>query len=158
MTFSHVFLSARVHGEQLNDAAAALLARLVAQATPPEATASLSDPLPIGLQLHAQSRQGLMRAFGADFAAHIFTLQTATWAGPLPSPFGLHLVWVHAQHPAQLPAPDTVWSQVAAELAQDRAAAQLASGLQRLRSRYNIRIAWRDTGIAQRDASPRRQS
>jgi hypothetical protein len=40
----------------------------------------------------------------------------------------------------------------------DRAAAQLASGLQRLRNLYDIRIEWRHTDLAQDTSAQRRQS
>ena len=81
-----------------------------------------------------------------------------TWAGPLVSPFGRHLVWVHDKYPEQMPPLDAIWSQVAAEVMHERAAAQLDSGLQRLRRVYDIRIEWPDSGMAQDASAQRRPS
>jgi PPIC-type PPIASE domain len=158
VTFSHVFLSARVRGARLDTEAETVLAQLRAHATPPDVTPGLADPFPLGQEQRAQSRDAIARVFGSDFAEQVFTLPLGTWAGPLVSPFGRHLIWVHDKHPEQMPPLDAVWSQVAAEVVHDRAAAQLASGLQRLRSLYDIRIEWRDSDMAQDASTQRRQS
>ena len=149
VTFSHVFLSARVRGEHLEEEAEALLTQLRSQSTPPEAVGDLSDPFPLGLQLRAQSRSGITRYFGADFAEQIFSLQPWTWDGPVASPFGLHLVWVQEKVPEQMPPLDTVWQQVASEILQERAEERFTSGLRRLRSLYDIRIERGDSDVAQ---------
>ena len=157
VTFSHVFLSARVRGEHVREQAEALLAQLRSHSTPPEAAGALSDPLPLGCQVRAQSRSGVARFFGTDFAEQIFTLPPETWAGPVASPFGLHLVWVHEQVPEHMPPLDTVWQQVARAILQERAEARLASGLRRLRHLYDIRIERGDADVAQ-DASEEKGS
>ena len=149
VTFSHVFLSARVRGEHRGEEAEALLAQLRSQSTQPEAAGDLSDPLPLGWQMRAQSRSGVARFYGPDFAEQIFNLPPETWAGPVTSPFGLHLVWVHEKFPEHMPPLDTVWQQVAREILQERAEARLASGLRRLRNLYDIRIERGDTDVAQ---------
>lgn len=149
VTFSHVFLSARVRGEHLGKEAEAVLTQLRSQSTPPEAASDLSDPFPLGQQMRAQSRNGVVRYFGADFAEQVFDLQPETWAGPVASPFGLHLVWVHEKVPEQMPPLDTVWQQVASEILQDRSAERLASGIRRLRSLYDIRIERGNSDVVQ---------
>jgi hypothetical protein len=157
VTFSHVFLSARVQGEHMSEGAEALLAQFRSQSAPPEAAGDLSDPFPLGLQVRAQSRSGVVRFFGADFAEQIFNLQPETWAGPVASPFGLHLIWVHEKVPEHMPPLDTVWQQVAREILQERAETRLVSGLRRLRSLYDIRIERGNANMAQ-DASERKGS
>jgi PPIC-type PPIASE domain len=157
VTFSHVLLSARVWGEHMGEEAEALVAQLRSQSTLPEAAGDLSDPFPLGLQVRAQSRSGIVRFFGADFAEQIFNLPPETWAGPVASPFGLHLVWVHEKVPEHMPPLDTVWQQVAREIVQERAEARLASGLRRLRNLYDIRIERGNANVAQ-DASERKGS
>jgi hypothetical protein len=126
-----------------------LLVQLRSQSTPPEAAGNLSDPFPLGLQVRAQSRSGVARYFGADFAEQVFNLQAETWAGPVTSPFGLHLVWVHEKTPEQMPPLDTVWQQVAREILQERAEERFTSGLRRLRTLYDIRIERGDSDVAQ---------
>lgn len=140
VTFSHIFLSARERSERLAAQAEATLADLWTRSLPPEATAELSDPFPLGRQLRAQSRPAVARAFGAAFAEQVFALEPRTWSGPLASPFGLHLVWVHEQTPERLPPPEVVWPQVGSAVLEARAAARLAYGLQRLRRLYEVRV------------------
>lgn len=157
LTFSHVFLSARVRGERLGEEAEAVLTQLRSQSTTPEAASDLSDPFPLGQQLRAQSRSGVAHYFGADFAEHVFELQVETWAGPVASPFGLHLIWVHEKIPEQMPPLDTVWQQVASEILQERAEERFTSGLRRLRKLYDIRIESDDSDVAQ-EAPKRKRS
>ena len=135
-----------------------MLEQLWAGATPPDTVTALTDPFPLGHEQRAQSHDALARVFGSDFAGQVFTLPLGTWAGPLASPFGLHLIWVHAKQPARMPPLDAVWSQVASEVAHERAVAQLTSGLQRLRSVYDVRIEWHDPDVAQATSAQRRSS
>jgi hypothetical protein len=157
VTFSHVFLSARARGDDLDEAARIALTQLLSPSTPPEATAALSDPFPLGLQLRSQSRGVIARYFGADFADQVFALQPRVWAGPIASPFGLHLVWVQEKVPEQLPPLDAVWRQIAGEIEQERETERFVKGLRRLRSLYDIRIEGNDADIAQ-DAREKKRS
>ena len=140
VTFSHVFVSARVRGERLQEEAEAILADLRARSLPPEATDELSEPFPLGRRFQAHARSGVSRHFGDSFATQIFELEPQTWSGPIASPFGRHLVWVHERAPERMPALDAVRQQVAYAVMEERAAARLASGLQRLRRLYDIRV------------------
>jgi PPIC-type PPIASE domain len=140
VTFSHVFLSARARGGGLQEEAEAVLAYLRARSLPPEATDELSDPFPLGRRFQAHAQSGVGRAFGDSFAAQVFELEPQTWTGPIASPFGRHLVWVHERVPERLPSLDAVWQQVAYAVLEERAAARLASGLQQLRRLYSIRV------------------
>jgi parvulin-like peptidyl-prolyl cis-trans isomerase-like protein len=157
VTFSHVFLSARVQGDHLDEAAQAALSQLLSQSTPPEAIAALSDPFPLGLQLRFQSRGVIARYFGADFADQVFNAPLGEWAGPITSPFGLHLVRVDEKTPEQMPPLDVVWQQIAGEIQQERATERFVKELRRLRSLYDIRIEASGSAIAQ-DALEKKQS
>src|SRR5712692_2896383 len=132
VTFSHVFLSARVRGDRRDEKARTVLARLRSRSTPLRTIDDLSDHFALGIELRFKSRNGIVRYFGADFAEQVFNLQPGTWAGPIASPFGLHLVWVHEKVPEQMSSLDMVWQQVADEIQQERAAERFANGLQRV--------------------------
>lgn len=140
VTFSHVFLSARVHGERLRQEADAALRELRAPASPPGASDDLSDPFPLGLHLRGWSQGTIARQFGDDFATRVLTLEPGTWIGPIPSTLGLHLVWVHEKIPGAMPALDLVWQRVALEITEQRAAERVARGIQQLRTLYEVRI------------------
>lgn len=153
VTFSHVFLSRRVHGDHARQKADAVLAELGAQALLPEAAEELSDPFPLGLAQRGWSRHGIARAFGEPFAAAVFDLAPGTWGGPIASPFGLHLVWVHEKAAGAMPL-EVIRPQVARLLAEERAAHRLAGGLRYLRSQYEVRVeSFADVAIA--DTTPR---
>lgn len=149
VTFSHIFLSARVRGDRLDEEARAVLTQLRSRSTQPKATDALSDPFPLGLQLRFQSRGVIARYFGEDFADQVFNVPPKAWAGPVASPFGLHVVWVQEKVPEQMPPLDMVWQQIAGEIQQERAAERFANGLRRLRSLYDIRIEGSSSDIAQ---------
>jgi hypothetical protein len=140
VTFSHVFLSSRVRGDRLQEETEAALAYLRARSLPPEATDELSDPFPLGRRFQAHDRRGVARQFGESFATQIFELAPQIWSGPIASPFGRHLVWVHEQVPEHMPALDAVRQPVVYAVMAERAAMRLASGLQRLRRLYDIRV------------------
>ena len=64
----------------------------------------------------------------------------AAWAGPIPSSYGLHLVWVHEREPAGVPALGAVRSRVVHALLEERRQARLRERMAALRARYDIRV------------------
>jgi parvulin-like peptidyl-prolyl cis-trans isomerase-like protein len=154
VTFSHVYLSTTVHGTRLDEDAKTMLSRLRAESKPPQAAIEHSDPFPLGSELNGQSRSRLARFFGADFGDKVFEAEPKTWAGPIASSFGLHLVWVSAKTPEQIPPIDAVRRQVASEITEERAQARYAGALRRLRSFYQVRIE-RSSSATARGASIR---
>jgi hypothetical protein len=140
VTFSHVFVSSRMHGEGIHQEAETTLSRLRSQGLPPQASNDLSDPFPLGLELRGWSQATIARHFGNEFADKILELEPGQWGGPIASTLGLHLVWVHEKIPRAIPSLQAVWPQVARELLEARAAENLARGLRRLRSLYEVQI------------------
>lgn len=143
-TLSHVFVSESTHGDHLEADAQALLARLRSQSSAPAAALALSDPFPLDLQLPAYTQNRLIARFGKPFAQAVFALSPGAWSGPIISVYGLHLVWVHEALPAQLPPLAAVRQQVVQAVLDERAAAQQARGLARLRTLYEIRVDGRE--------------
>ena len=138
VTFTQLFFSTRTR-ERATETAAAARVQLVSQ--PPSAAAQrLSDPFPLGLHLTAYTPTQLMGRFGKAFADQVLALDPGQWSGPLASPYGVHLVWVHEHLPARLPPLDAVRESVTLALAKERAAQNLERGLARLRRLYEIRI------------------
>ncbi len=142
LTFSHVFLSERVHGTHLATDAQAALSKV--RALSPPVAREESDPFPLGLEMRAYSRNRITARFGKAFADQVFALEPGAWSRPIASPYGLHLVWVEAKSAPRLPALAAVSSQVEEGVQAERAAAQLARGLARLRGLYEIRVDGRD--------------
>lgn len=142
--FTHVFVRAAIDPDSLAERAAAVAARLAEGPMPPAEGAGLSDPFPLALRWEGLSRNAIARHFGEEFADAVLALPPGAWSDPIASPFGLHLVWVHARHSEQTPPLDSVRGQLVQILAEERAAARLAAGLDRLRGLYDIRVEWQE--------------
>jgi len=128
-----------------------MLSRLRAESRSPQAAIERSDPFPLGSELNGQTRSRLARSFGSGFADNVFEAPLEAWVGPIASSFGLHLVWVSAKSPEQIPPIEAVRQQVASEITEERAQARYANALKRLRSFYQVRIE-RGGSAAARDA------
>jgi hypothetical protein len=140
ITFSHVFLSATVHGVRLETDARQLLARLRAQAVVPAAAVAMSDPFPLGPDLYGQNQERLTRLFGAQFAANVFKMPQRTWSGPIASAFGTHLVWISQVTAERMPPLDAVRRQAANSIEEERAEERFAAAMDRLRAMYEVRV------------------
>lgn len=80
------------------------------------------------------------RDFGREFAAELEKLPLDTWAGPVPSAFGQHLVRVTARTPALTPPMAEVRAAVAREWENERRLASLEAKYKALRSSYDVVI------------------
>jgi hypothetical protein len=80
------------------------------------------------------------RDFGREFAAELERLPLDTWAGPVPSAFGQHLVRLAARTPALTPPLAEVRAAVAREWEAERRTASLAENYKALRGRYEVVI------------------
>jgi parvulin-like peptidyl-prolyl isomerase len=80
------------------------------------------------------------RDFGREFAAELERLPLDTWAGPVPSAFGQHLVRMTARTPALTPPLAEVRAAVAREWENERRVSSLAENYKALRGRYEVVI------------------
>jgi hypothetical protein len=140
--FTQVFVRAAVDPEHLAERAAALAERLRTERLSPQEGAALSDSFPLAARWEGLDRDAIARHFGDELADAVMALPPGAWSAPIASPFGLHLVWVHARHAAQTPPLASVRGQLVQMVYEERAAARLAAGLDRLRRLYRIRIEW----------------
>jgi len=140
VSFIHIYLSERIHGDKLHADAFALLAKLDARPGPPRSAIRFSDPCIDGAQLSGLTPQRLTKLFGPDFAERIFRLPIGKWSGPIPSLFGLHLVWIEQQQPRRTAAFAEVRAQVIDDILQDRSDVRYAARIERLRAMYDVRV------------------
>ena len=75
------------------------------------------------------SPRDLAKIYGPSFARGVAGLPVGRWAGPIPSTFGWHLVWVHESVPGEPATLAEVRNQVALGLANERREARLAAFL-----------------------------
>jgi hypothetical protein len=140
LRLTHVYLSRQRRGAGLARDAARLLDALRREAVPPETAPARGDAFLRGSDPPAATDAELDRLFGAGFAAALRDAPTGRWIGPIPSSYGLHLVWIRERTPARMPPLDSVRAQVAYRLLEARARDRLRSRLDRLRARYDITV------------------
>jgi parvulin-like peptidyl-prolyl isomerase len=93
MSFSHILFSIDRRGAAAETDAAKALADLQS-ATGPEAPDSLGDATSLPSGFDKISAIEVEAMFGPDFAASLLRQEAGRWSGPIPSGYGLHLVWV----------------------------------------------------------------
>jgi hypothetical protein len=135
---SHVFVSRDRRGAGAEAEAQRLLARLRDESLGPAEARLLGDPFLHPRDLPARSLRELAGIFGEDFAREVALVEAGGWAGPLPSSYGIHLVWVHQRSPMRVPELASIRARVRDAWLTERAAAELAARLQRWRAGYAV--------------------
>lgn len=139
--FWHVFLAGGRGDAQ------ALRVRLGREGVAPEAAVSFGDAFPMPPRVPAQAPAQLARVFGAAFASRLAALPPHTWSGPIASPYGVHLVWVVAHEPGDVPSFDAVRSRVAERWKDERRRQRVVELLDELKRRHPLAVesaAWRE--------------
>jgi len=140
VSLTQIYLSADKHGDALAADAAALLARLRADGTPPSAAARLGDPFPAGATVSDAASTTVAKLFGDPLAAAVAKLPVGRWSDPIPSPYGLHLVWVSGRTAADLPPLDAVRERVLRAYRAERRDHYLARMMTELRAAYAVEV------------------
>ena len=114
VSFAHACFSAAARGERAAEDARAARAGL--QRAEAAGAAGLGDPPVVASPVTAATRREVGDRFGAEFADAVFALERGTWAGPVASAYGQHLVLVTEHAAARLPELAEVSGRVAADL------------------------------------------
>ncbi|HET9068333.1 MAG TPA: peptidylprolyl isomerase [Amaricoccus sp.] len=139
VSFRHLYFSPDNRGDAAARAAAAA-------ALPAVAGLPMDAPAPAGIGdrfmfqdfYGGRTPEDVGKAFGPDFAAALLTLRPGTWAGPIPSGYGWHLVRIDALIPARLPALDEIEADVRAAWTDQRYADIRARAEAEMRARYTV--------------------
>lgn len=136
VAFQQVFFSGdRPHGGA-EKAAAQALERAEEDQREPE-----GDPFLFPLAYDDVSLQDLLRDYGSAFVKTLETAPLGTWAGPVLSPYGWHIVKVTARRAPPKVSFDSVRDQVRDAYLADRRAEANAAFLRDLRKRYRVVVA-----------------
>jgi hypothetical protein len=138
VSFVQVALSRARHGDRLGADATQLRERLARERTSDEAALPLGDPTLLPASLDNVSAAAVDARFGPGFADALFRAELATWAGPVASSYGLHVVRVRARAPAREPTLSEVRQQVSADFAEQRRRLEVEQQTRRLRASYRI--------------------
>jgi hypothetical protein len=100
----------------------------------------VGDPFMLPRELADVSRDDIARDFGSAFATAVTTSKPGAWAGPVRSPFGVHLVKLESHTPSSMARFEDVRDRVReAYLAQKQQEANAALRT-KLRQQYRIII------------------
>jgi len=137
VAFRQVYIGGERRGAGAQADARAILARLEA-AGPAAQIDGLGDPIMLPQENELASRRDVARTFGEDFAERIETIPPGTWAGPIESGYGLHLVMVRERTEGSLPDLATVRPAVERDFLAERRAQQRTAMFERLLEGYTV--------------------
>jgi len=137
-SFEHIFLSREKRGSSVDAEATAMLARLSGKGKSAIDIEKLGDAFLLPSQFDKTSAGETARLFGEKFAEELNKTQLGTWAGPLESSYGFHLVRVNARIPEVAPPLANVRGSVLRDLLSDRRKQELDTQYEKLRARYTV--------------------
>ncbi len=142
--FTHIYFSTSRRGAAAFDDARNALSRLNSSALDAaESTklaATLGDSFMLQSEYPPQTRDQIKDLFGDEFAAKVLDLEPGSWAGPIQSSYGWHLVRVTEHLPERQPALRDVRNQVAIDYKNQRLQSSSDNYYARLRQRYKVEI------------------
>lgn len=133
--FTHVYLGRDRRRAALDADAAALLARLRRDRVAPDDARALGDAFPTGSDVGPLADADVDRRFGPGFAARLAAAEPGAWLGPVPSSYGLHLVWVRERLAETAPSRDAVRGRLVHRWLDERRARRASERIAALRAR-----------------------
>jgi hypothetical protein len=127
-----------VHGDAVRSEAEALLRRLQSEGLRPQEAEGLVEASVLPRDLPLLSDREIARHFGSRFTQSLSELSVGSWQGPIASPYGLHLVYVHERTPVRVPDLSEIRTQVVSRTRQKLADDWLALRLAQLREAYEV--------------------
>ena len=134
--FEQIFFSREKRGASAEAEATAMLARLRGKSAID--IEKLGDAFLLPSQFEKTSAGETARLFGEKFTNELTKTQLGTWAGPIESSYGLHLVRVNARIPEVAPRLANVRESVLRDLLSDRRKQELDTQYEKLRARYTV--------------------
>jgi len=134
--FEQIFFSREKRGASAEAEALAMLERLRDKSAID--IEKLGDAFLLPSQFEKTSAGETARLFGEKFINKLTKTQLGTWAGPIESSYGLHLVRVNARIPEVDPPLAKVRESVLRDLLSDRRKQELDIQYEKLRARYTV--------------------
>jgi peptidyl-prolyl cis-trans isomerase C len=95
-TFTQVFIDPSKHGEATLKDAEKIKAALIARGEDIDDVSGVGDGIMLQNYYPEIDRAEIQKLFGNDFSESLVELTPGQWHGPVPSGYGLHLVYVHS--------------------------------------------------------------
>jgi hypothetical protein len=139
VAFRQVFLSPDRRGDTVEGDAERLL-RQLESAGPDADVERLGDSIMLPAEFELAPLSVASRMFGSEFAGRLAELESGRWTGPVPSGYGMHLVFVRERIEGRDPTLDDVRDALARDLLTSRRKEQLETLYERLLERYQVVI------------------
>ncbi len=137
---SQLYLSKDMRGSRLQEDADTLLQNLLTNGTGPKSAMQAGDPFLHPTHFPLSSKKKVAARLGEEFAELAFAQPDHQWTGPIPSSYGLHLVWIHHRAIAYTPSLDEVRSRVLKDVQREKERELLAQVLEEYRKNWLIQI------------------
>lgn len=141
LAFRQVFVNTGRRGAAAGEDARRLLGELASRGADAD-IADLGDPTLLPRENPLADQSEIARRFGRPFAEALSRVQPGTWAGPLTSGYGLHLVYVRERRKGRVPRLDEVRPAVERDWIAEKRREIEAERFERLRARYQVEIEW----------------
>jgi hypothetical protein len=139
ISFKHVYLNTDKRGADIEQVARGLLEKLraVGPGADPE---SYGDPIMLPKEFTFDYASNITRRFGKSFARDLLQVEPGSWAGPVRSSYGHHLVFVRERIEARDPELSEIRQVVEREWTAKRRKAVKEEMYKKLRERYTVTI------------------
>jgi len=156
VTFTHAFIDPDKWGKETRTHAATVLAELEKADDPTSGAKELGDPFMLQLYYPERTESEISKLFGDGFAQSMGKLSAGAWQGPVPSGYGLHLVYVHDRQSFPEPAFADVRERVAEDWTAARREKLNDEYRDRLLEKYTVLIEDETTSdtVAEGESSP----
>jgi hypothetical protein len=138
-SLSQIYLNPQRHGQRLAGHTRVLLAELQ-RAGPTADAARFGDAFLLERRFENVMASELVRLFGADFETALRTLPTGKWDGPVPSGYGVHLVFVDKREDGPADAFEYVRGEVRRDWIHDQREQANERFYADLRKRYEVTV------------------
>ena len=145
MSFRQLYFSPDLHPGKAQDAAQAALAAIGDKAADSAEVAAFADPSTLRNYYSDTTPELMLKEFGPDFAAELFTLEPDGWRGPIQSGYGWHLIWIDSITPGRVPSFEEVEADVKSAWRDNRYLEIKQQALKEMRSLYTVVVPELDT-------------
>jgi hypothetical protein len=138
VTFRHLYFSPDRRGPRTRADAAQGLEKLAGKPGDSPDTTALADRFMFQDYYADRSFDDVAKTFGPPFARALFQITPGSWAGPIESGYGWHLVWLDALTPARVPPFDEVEPDVKTGWIEDQRTQIRQRAFEAMRTRYQV--------------------
>jgi parvulin-like peptidyl-prolyl isomerase len=138
LSFRHLYFSPDKRQARARDDAAEALAKAAALGADSAEAANLGDRFMFQDSYADRTPDQVTTVFGPKFARALFEQKPGTWAGPVESGFGWHLVFVDSLTPGRLPEFEEIEGEVKTQWVANQRAEFKRTAFETMRAKYQV--------------------